>query len=262
MNSLKKQVILALNAFFVLIIGCFLVFFLCFMEDYFIRGKKKEIQKVFETIQKVKILEIAESIEISDLLMQENYGIIIGNKTYHILYTSKKYTKEKIAQKILFENMEYFQEKPKIKYYPEEYGKPVRLYATIRQENNLYYLVIYENTKNMHKSIQYTQIFLVIILLVFLGMSCIFSFFLANEIARPVMAIRKTTDKLARKDYSARIMDKMPANEIGQMSADINNMAEAIQRSVSDLNNYNYLLRKQNESMVEAEKQRKKWSAT
>ena len=45
---------------------------------------------------------------------------------------------------------------------------------------------------------------------------------------------------------------------MGQLAGNINHMADKIQRDINDLNNYNYLLLKQNRDMAEFEDLRKK----
>ena len=59
-------------------------------------------------------------------------------------------------------------------------------------------------------------------------------------------------------DFSKHLPEQSRLNELGELSSEINLMEDKIQQNINDLNNYNYLLLRQNRDMAEFEDMRKK----
>lgn len=116
-----------------------------------------------------------------------------------------------------------------------------------------------ESIWSLRQSVAYTKKQLIQALAAVLLCNILFSFFLARWIAKPLGQIQKATEKMANRDYTVRLPKKYPKNEIGQMSNNINCIAETIQYNLADLQNYNYLLLSQNQNLEEFEQMRKKF---
>ena len=63
--------------------------------------------------------------------------------------------------------------------------------------------------------------------------------------------------KITENDFSVRASESIHSYELQNLAQSINQMADKIQRDINDLNNYNYLLLRQNRNMAEFEKARK-----
>src|SRR5699024_9313059 len=91
-------------------------------------------------------------------------------------------------------------------------GRPVSLRGVISQGGEEFYVYIYENTRNMQKSIQYANRFLIQILVIILVFGSAFAYLLSRWLVRPISDIQRVTEKIAQNDFSSRVTEKMPRN--------------------------------------------------
>lgn len=94
-------------------------------------------------------------------------------------------------------------------------------------------------------------------LLVALILGSGFAWLICTQIVKPVVRISNVAKKISENDFSVRASESIPSFELQQLAKNINQMADKIQRDINDLNNYNYLLLRQNRNMAEFEDIRK-----
>lgn len=251
--------VLAVNAFLLAVVGGAILFYLFFAEDYYVLRKGKVMNTAFESIRQFDLAYLQpENEQVIQALEEESFSVLICDETFQIVYSSKiSDDKTAVEEQVVGQKTRYLAD-AEASYEEELTGKPISLYGLITQNDQDFYVYITEYTRIMRRAIAYVNNFLADVLLLLMVLGSIFAYFLAGWIVRPVLDIQKVANKMAQNDFSVRIADKQPKNEVGELAGDINRMAEKIQRNVNDLNNYNYLLLRQNRDMAEFEEMRKK----
>lgn len=259
MNKLRPQLILAFDLFFLLVVGGVMLFYMFFAEDYYLKNKMENINLTFEQVQQYDLDEL--SLEDDDVFLpfeEESFSMLICNDQFESIYSKNYKVTDALIQENILEKLDLYSADAVATYHESEHGKPLYLHGLISQGNQNFYVYIYESTRVLRRSIRYVNHFLREILVVVLVLGSLFAFCLATWIVKPVARIQKAANRLAKNDFSVRLPDKQPRNELGQLSVDINQMADKIQRDINDLSNYNYLLLRQNRNMAEFEDMRKK----
>ncbi|MDY3918549.1 MAG: HAMP domain-containing sensor histidine kinase [Candidatus Limivivens sp.] len=259
MIKFRSQAVLAFSFFLVILVGGSGVFYLLFAEDYYIARKKKVMNQAYEQVKSVDLSELAsEGNEVLQELEDESFSVIICDEEFQLIYASKAWSvKALIGQ--MKERQEQYVPDAEAVYQKDIIRKPISLYGLVLQEDELYYVYLYEYTTVIRRSIDYVNRFLIGVLGVALLAGSAFAWIVAGKIAGPIEQIRQVSEKIAGGDLSARIVKRMPNYELIQLKTSINQMADKIQKDMNDLNNYNYLLLHQNRSMVEFEENRKKF---
>lgn len=259
MNKLRIQIVFAVNLFLLTVLGGMLLFYLFFAEDYYIMRKKALMNDAFETISQFDLNHMSPADEaVMETFEEESFSLLICNDKFQSVYSSKIMDVEILIDEKVAAQKELYTEQARACQYTDELGKPIVLYGRIAQRDSQFYVYISENTRVMRRSIAYANKFLIYILIVAVILGTVFAWFLARWIVRPIEKIQHVTTKLSQNDFSVRLPERQPNNEVGKLAGDINCMAEKIQRNINDLNNYNYLLLRQNRNLSELEEMRKK----
>ena len=261
MNKLRTQIILAFLLFLLFVVGSITLFYSFFAEDYYLSQKKNSILAAFETLAQMNLDELHDEDAILPL-ENENYTIIICNEQMDPVYYSKTVPSQATIQEHILDKLDRYSATPSIRHDSSRKYQPLHLYGIIQQENENYYVYIYESTRSLHNSILYTRQILQKLLVILLLLGFLFSCFLSDWIVRPIEKIQKAARRLSKNDFSVRLPADQPKNEIGQLALDINHMSDKIQSDINDLSNYNYLLLKQNRNMAEFEDMRKRLVST
>lgn len=259
MNKLRTQIVLAFNAFLLAVVGGMLLFYFFFAEDYYIMRKRQVMDRAYESIRQFDLANfLPEHQAVLDDLEEQSFSILICNEDFEPVYSSKIAGKGSLIEERVIGEQALYTEDAKASYHKEASGKPIVLYGLVEQGGRRFYVYISENTRVMRRSISYANHFLKVILLMTMALGSIFAYRLASYIVRPVEKIQRVTNRLSQNDFSERIPDRQPNNELGALARDVNCMAEKIERNINDLNNYNYLLLRQNRDLAELEELRKK----
>lgn len=259
MHKLRTQILLSFNFFMLVIILLAMLFYFFFATDYYVAQKISVINSAFTTLHQMDLSLVAEEKEDPFTLFdEESFYIIICDHYFQPLYTNISRNVADIISSQIQTKQEQYSRSARASLEEDTPGRPVSLRGVISQGGEEFYVYIYENTRNMQKSIQYANRFLIQILVIILVFGSAFAYLLSRWLVRPISDIQRVTEKIAQNDFSSRVTEKMPRNELGQLAGNINHMADKIQRDINDLNNYNYLLLKQNRDMAEFEDLRKK----
>lgn len=260
MNKLLKQIVLYLNLFLLIVMLLVIAYYEFFAEKFLIETKKKNMNLAFECIAQKDLNEVGEEEEgVMVSSAEDNYTIVICNDKYELIYSQKTVNVQKTILNKIIKKKDQFMEKPVAIYSPEKRNQPISIRGIVNQDGDSYYVYMSESIWSLRQSVAYTKKQLIQALAAVLLCNILFSFFLARWIAKPLGQIQKATEKMANRDYTVRLPKKYPKNEIGQMSNNINCIAETIQYNLADLQNYNYLLLSQNQNLEEFEQMRKKF---
>lgn len=259
MNKLRAEIVLFIDLFLVLLLGGALLFYSLFADDYYIARKKKQINEAYAFIQTLELNNLASEEEDTFLPLENSLAIVtICDSDFQTLYASQSKTGNSLAPDQLKKQADLYTEKASAEYFPDKTGQPLSLYGLVKQGDSIFYVRIYENTRMLHSGIRYARQILGDLLLLAILLGTIFALLLSEWITRPLARIRQLIQRMMNNDFSKRLPEQSRLNELGELSSEINLMEDKIQQNINDLNNYNYLLLRQNRDMAEFEDMRKK----
>ncbi len=258
MNKLRTQAVIAVCAFLLLVLGGTGIFYFSFVQNYYISQKKELMEEVYQNLQDQALDQISyeEGSYISSL-EEESFSIIICNSDFEQIYSSKMRDMDsKIQRKMLPEKSRFVKNATAV--YEEGNNRPsIRLYGKIESGGDIFYIYIYENIYSLEKSTAYINNFLKVDLILAMVLGSIFAWIICSKIVKPVQNISQVAQKISDNDFSVRASESIPTYELNNLAKNINQMADKIQRDMNDLNNYNYILLRQNRNMAEFERMRK-----
>lgn len=258
MNKLRTQAVIAFCLFLVLIIGGASVIYLLFAERYYVSKKISLMNTAFESVKQLDLDGIAYETDASITALEaESFSIIICDEDFNQLYSSKIWSSEQVIQEMMIPSKSKFTEDARAIYQKDVFRKPVSLFGLMNQDGHKYYIYIYENTTTIRRSINYVNDFLIAVLLIAVVLGIVFAWIICSVIVKPIQNVSTVTKKIAENDFSVRASESTHTYELKQLAQNINQMADKIQRDMNDLNNYNYLLLRQNRNMAEFEDIRK-----
>lgn len=258
MNKLRTQAVISVCAFLLLVLGGTGVFYFSFAQDYYISQKKELMNQVYQNLQDLTLDNISyEEDSYISSLEDESFSIIICNSDFKQIYSSKMRDMDnKILKKMLPEKSRFVKNATAI--FDEGDKRPViRLYGKIESDNEIFYVYIYETIYSLIKSTAYINNFLKVDLVLAMILGSIFAWIVCSKIVKPVQNISQVAQKITENDFSVRASESVPTYELHNLAKNINQMADKIQRDMNDLNNYNYILLRQNRNMAEFERMRK-----
>ena len=234
------------------------MFYFLFAEEYYISKKKSLMNTAFENVRQLDLDKIAyEDTPSITSLEDESFSMIICDEDFNQVYSSRLWNSQELIEQMMIPAKSLFSEDAHAIYRKDVSKKPVSLFGLVAQDTHKYYIYIYENTTSIRRSIDYVNHFLVDILLISVVLGIGFAWIICSQIVKPVENVRAVAQKIAESDFSVRASESIPTHELKQLAQSINQMADKIQRDMNDLNNYNYLLLRQNRNMAEFEDIRK-----
>ena len=259
MNKLRAEIVLFIDLFLVLLLGGILLFYSLFADNYYISRKKHQINEAYAFIETLDLSELGNEDEETFLpLAESSYTVIICDAAFQTLYSSNAKSNCSMLQDQIRKKADSYTEKAEAGYFPELTGQPISLRGLISQDDGTFYVLIHENTRTLHSGIRYARQILGDLLLLAIFSGTIFALLLSEWITRPLAQIRQLIQRMMNNDFSKHLPEQSRLNELGELSSEINLMEDKIQQNINDLNNYNYLLLRQNRDMAEFEDMRKK----
>ena len=259
MNKLRTQAVIAFCLFLILVIGGASIFYFIFAEKYYITKKMSLMDTAYQNICQLDLDRSSYRANPSiTALEEESFSLIICDEDFQPLYSSKTFnTDYQITEKML-PSKYLFSENARAVYDKHSPRKPISLYGLVRQNGQTYYIYLYEYTTIIRRSIDYANRFLRNILVFSTILGACFAWLICTVIVKPVQNISNVAEKIAENNFSVRANESVHTCELQQLAKNINQMADKIQRDMNDLNNYNYLLLRQNRNMAEFDNVRKK----
>ena len=216
MSKLRGQIILFIDLFLVLFLGGALLFYSLFAEDHYLLRKKRQINEAFAFIRSLDLNNLGNEDEEAFLPLEGSFSVInICDSDFQLVYASGSQSGNSIVPDRIRKQAALYTEDASAVYYPEENGKPVTLHGLIRQDQHLFYVLIYENTRVLHGGIRYTRQVLGDLLLLAIFLGTLFALLLSEWITRPLARIRQLIQRMMQNDFSRRLPEQCRFNELG-----------------------------------------------
>ncbi len=255
MHRIKSKYLIRMTIFLIILIGGMIWGYKFFAKDYYlleIKGKMKATYKEISQYQLDKLSRQEEQ-ELENLV-SDGYVLDVFCED-RILYTSDRKRNLNVRPDSLgIMDIEDYSENPM----PIISDNQVEVKGKVKKGDRYYYVLIVMNIKSLDSSVDIISRFLILEMLIGLALSLPYSLLQANRTLRPVEQLEEITQKLKKGqiDFDKNTY-KFSNDEVGILASRIFEMYMNFSDRLLETQNYNYLLRTQNNDLVEMDERKK-----
>ena len=229
-----QMVILMTLTILVLTVAIFSVFSL-FADDYYYSRKKDLIHEAYNQVKKTDILNLTKDNKIISQYEDERLTFIICNGSFERVYVTKMEKKPIDAQTRIANDIVANMRSFSYKYKSKETKNRIAGYGKALQDDEDYYIYIYENKEATEIFFTYYRWFFFVVGIFVLVAGILISLYVSRKITRPIVKIEKAASKAVSSGYSLNVETKQEFREVDSLANSINQMLEQIRTQMTDL---------------------------
>ena len=187
-----------------------------------------------------------------------SFRIYVFDDEYNVLYSSYELGfRKNLIERLFSDKIDKFTEDAGPFFSKVENESAVRQYTTTYVNGKMYYINVKDSFSGVNKVFSFTNRILIFFVLLYI---VICALVIVLAIRPSIRSIKETTgvaSKIAVGDFSVRYKGRIRRDETGQLAQSVNRMADTIQTHITELNNYNFVLKEDNLRELEYEDMRK-----
>lgn len=244
-----------MSLFILATVGGFAIIYSLMAEDYYISESKKVMNDIYGQISEMNLEELtrSEKTRLNDYA-ERGFHVTVVTQEKVVYSTYRQKRERRVLKKQITEKIELYQENAVARMQDNE--NAIKLRGKLYQEGTDYYVYITIRLKTLKSSIELMNKFLLLELVVILGISIPFSIYMANKTIKPIEEIGKMTKKMENNEYTEKDTYQFEKDEIGELAENIRDMYGKITNSISEIKNYNYILKMKNHDLIKFEERR------
>lgn len=221
---------------------------------------KREAHLIMDFVEELKSVEPFDEDTIKEFFDNSgvSYRVYVFDEEFNPVFTSLEFgNNKKFLHKLFGDKLDRFRETSQPYFSKVDDEPAVRLYTRFTNDGNTYYINIKNSLSGVAEVFGFSN---KILAYVVIGYIIVCSVVLYLAISPSMKAIKKVTDvakNISKNNLSVRYQGKFHKNEIGELASSVNKMADTIQESINNLENYNFVLREDNKYMKEYEQSRR-----
>lgn len=246
----------------VLIIGGVSALYAVNSKDLYISNQKSLMSSVVKDLNNIDFDKEIENInEFLDKYYEQTYELYICDEDITPVFSTKRMVDTaEIIKRLFIDEIDEYKENNSPVFFEKSDDRYERIVLKTKVNNHgkIYYIFIEESLRTSDAVVDFTNSFLVKLIVIFIIVSGIVVFILINRTTRSLRTLSDVAAKISEGDYSVRYNGKITNDEVGVLASNLNFMANTIAENVNDLKNYNFLLKEDNSRMSEYESMRKR----
>lgn len=246
----------------VLIIGGASLLYASNSKELYISNQKSLMSSVVKDLNKIDFENETDKInEFLDKYYEQTYELYICDEAVTPIFSTKRMIDTTdIVKENFFDKLDEFKENSTPIFFEPDSERYERIILRSKVENygKIYYVFIEQSLRTSDAVFNYTNNFLIHLILLFIVVSGIVVFILITRTTRSLHSLSDVAAKISEGDYSVRYNGKITNDEVGVLANNLNFMANTIAENVNNLKNYNFLLKEDNNRMSEYESMRKR----
>ncbi len=241
-----------------------------FLEDFYIFSKKKSLNESLAQVQQILSKNNHYEEHLAALQDSKNINIVITDKDYHVIFMTAFLNSKDNNQlpypklpdkrdKHINDLKENFSKLPKIvtRTDPRMNTEFLSMYSKIKLPDDTEgFIEISTSIDAMKDSIRAASNFILYLSLLVTVIGTITIFYVSRKISKPIVKIGKLTADMANLDFSQRI-EVNSNDEIGELGKNINLLSEKLDKTLNELANANFQLKKDLEMKERIDESRK-----
>lgn len=189
---------------------------------------------------------------------RESYRIYVFDENYEPLYASYDFgNNSKFIANLFGNKMEFFKENAEPFYSVSNNEPAVRIYTCCEVNGTTYYIHIKDSLSGVELLFDFSNRILSYVVIGYIIICSIILFLAISPSVNSVREVTKVAKSISESNLSLRYQGKIRKDEIGDLALSINKMADTIQDNINNLENYNFILREDNQYMKEYEQTRR-----
>ena len=246
----------------VLIIGGVSALYAVNSKDLYISNQKSLMSSVVKELNNIDFDKEIENInEFLIKYYEQTYELYICDEDITPVFSTKRMVDTaEIIKRLFIDEIDEYKENNSPVFFEKSDDRYERIVLKTKVNNHgkIYYIFIEESLRTSDAVVDFTNSFLVKLIVIFIIVSGIVVFILINRTTRSLRTLSDVAAKISEGDYSVRYNGKITNDEVGVLASNLNFMANTIAENVNDLKNYNFLLKEDNSRMSEYESMRKR----
>lgn len=268
-GKLKLNLIGMEIIFLLIVVGGSSLVYSIFAAPYYKHAKDRLVMEAFEDIKEVDLSNPdREDMEMFACYEEEHFSFTITDEKLQPVYTTRKTEVENTIRRNVELNLNRFSDTPQVLRRSSRSTEGTRLLGTFTQAGVKYYICIKETYGSNYSAFFYTEKFLAVVVVLAVILGSIVMYVLAMRIARPIEKMAVVSKRLSEQDFSARVTEETPYEEVNTLARNFNDMADQLQYYIQRLENSNSrleqdkeALQEQNEQKIKLEKMRQEFFA-
>lgn len=258
MRTLSRKFI-QIQAIFVLVVigGSWLIYYL-FADSYYAGIK---IDKMNEAYNKVKLMNLSEITDIDETIINKyetmNFKFTIANKNFKKIYLTSARRGNKQVSEYITQNTSLYAEDASASFDKYDPNVTISLRGKIVQNNKTFYVYIRENVASAMSGFEYTNTFLFLVFIAAMIIGNLLLAYSTNKVSTSLKKINQAAFKISRRDFSSKVDEDSQYLEMHELAVSINDMSEQIETYVENLEEYNKVLKRENENKEHLDKMRR-----
>ena len=228
------MVILMTLTILVLTVAIFSVFAL-FADDYYYSRKKGMISDAYKKLQETDVLNLNNDNKAISQYEDERITFIICNSSFERVYVTKMEKKPIDAQTRIANDIVANLRSFSYKYKSKETKKRIIGYGKKLQDDEDYYIYIYESKEATSIFFNYYRWFFFIVGAFVLIAGILISLYIASRLTRPIRKIEQAASNAVDSGYSLNVETKHDFKEVDSLANSINTMLTQIRTQMTDL---------------------------
>ncbi len=260
-GKLKTNLIGMEIAFLLIVVGGSAVVYSLFAPRFYTRAKERLIMESFRVINEMDMASLQESdYEVFDSYEDDHLAFVIADEDFTPIYTTSPQDPEGNVHRTIQIVAEKYEENPSM-LKGDRAHNGARLRGCFYQNGRKYYVFIRETSGSTYSAFSYTERFLSIVVVIAVLVGSVVMFVMSRWIARPIEKMAVVSRQLAQHDFSARVTEETPFEEVNVLARNFNDMASQIQHYIQELEESNEKLQEQNDQKERLERMRQEFSA-
>lgn len=229
-----RMIVMQTLMILIVIVGLFVIFSI-FADNYYYNRKIRSIEKAYKELKKTDIASLDKDNHLISNYEYERLTFIICNSTFERVYVTKLEKKPVDAQiqikNDIVKRLNVFSPK----YEKADNENRISGWGIINQNDEDYYVYIYENKETTRIFFSYYRIFFIILSVLVLLMAIILSIYVSRKLTRPIVEIERAASMAINSGYTLPVKQKSGFKETDSLANSINDMLNQIGLQMTNL---------------------------
>lgn len=268
-SKLKSNLIVMEIVFLLIVVGGSALVYSIFAAPFYTREKIRVMKQAYEDIQELDMCSPgSEEFQKLESYEEEHLSFTIADEDFQPVYTTSNVDPQGTIRRNIQIVQDKFSENPQVVASSNRSYDGLRLRGIFRQEGRSYYVYIRETIGSTYSAFFYTEKFLLAVVILALVVGSLVMYYLGRRIAKPIETMAAVSRQLSNHDFSARMKEDTPYDEVNTLARNFNGMAEELRNYIqrleknnSELEWSNERLQAQNEQKAKLEQMRREFNA-
>ena len=215
------------------------------MFPYHVRKNEEIINSVYKSLKSLDLVHtwsMESAGELIDDTLAGSVHCILMDDRFELLFSDDRVFMIKDQQDYFKQHKDVFSEAASAVYEKEPFGERIVLYGKIRSGESSYYVYLYLRLSFLRTRIDFAMkasMWMIVASGVF---SFFILFFLLKYYMDPLNEFSFVLNRLRRQEYSARILKKMPSEQLQKSADDVNALADRLVSNRTSIRNMKYVM--------------------